>query len=236
MLRTVIFDMFETLITHYQSPLYFSAQMAEDAGLPTEQFRLLWRGTEEARTVGKMTLEEALEMILREGGRYSDRLVRKMADKRLSVKEDCFRRLHPEILPLLHGLKEKGLMIGLISNCFSEEAAAIRHSDLFPFFDAACLSWELGVRKPDEAIFRRCADMLSAEPEECLYVGDGGSCELETARALGMTALQAAWYFGAGEPHPYERKPDFPQAEAPLEVLTFLEGQTALRRKEESTP
>ena len=31
MIRAVIFDMFETLITHYESPLYFGAEMAEDA-------------------------------------------------------------------------------------------------------------------------------------------------------------------------------------------------------------
>ncbi len=30
MTRAVIFDMFETLITHYHSPLYFGAQMAAE--------------------------------------------------------------------------------------------------------------------------------------------------------------------------------------------------------------
>ncbi len=36
MTQAVIFDMFETLITHYQSPLYFGAQMAMDAGIPED--------------------------------------------------------------------------------------------------------------------------------------------------------------------------------------------------------
>ena len=38
MIRAVIFDMFETLITHYNSPLYFGKQMAEDAGIPENRF------------------------------------------------------------------------------------------------------------------------------------------------------------------------------------------------------
>ena len=31
--------------------------------------------------------------------------------------------MHEEIIPLLRSLKENGTLIGLISNCFSEEAA-----------------------------------------------------------------------------------------------------------------
>ena len=34
-------------------------------------------------------------------------------------------------------------------------------------------------------------DKLSVSPDECIYVGDGGSLELETASQIGMKALQA---------------------------------------------
>lgn len=62
MIRAVIFDMFETLITHYNSPSYFSPQMAADAGMPEEKFQALWRPTELERTIGKVTFEEVVEM------------------------------------------------------------------------------------------------------------------------------------------------------------------------------
>ena len=45
MIRAVIFDMYETLITHYRCPLYFSSQMAADAGIPAVDFQLLWYAT-----------------------------------------------------------------------------------------------------------------------------------------------------------------------------------------------
>ena len=222
MIRAVIFDMYETLITHYRCPLYFSAQMAADAGIPAMDFQRLWHATEAARTTGRLTLEDALTDILRAQGRYSPVLVQTLVSRRTATKEACFRHLHEGILPMLNALKERGMLVGLISNCFSEEAAVIRQSVLYPCFDAPLLSWEEGLQKPDEAIFRRCMERLNVMPEECLYVGDGGSHELETARSLGMTALQAAWYLRENTLQPCGRNPEFPQLEHPMEVLEHL--------------
>lgn len=222
MIRAVIFDMFETLITHYQSPLYFGAQMAEDAGIAENKFQELWRPTESDRSIGKQTLEEVLEMILRANECYSGEVINKIVQKRIATKEDCFRHLHPEILPMLEQLKEKGWKVGLINNCFSEEADVIRKSILFPYFDAVYLSYEQGVQKPDEEIYRRCMERLEVTPEECLYIGDGGSNELEAATAIGMKAVQAAWYLQNGTLQPTGRKDEFVQMEKPMDVLAYL--------------
>ena len=223
MVRAVIFDMFETLITHYNSPLYFGAQMAKDAGIPEEKFQALWRPTEHDRAIGKLTLEEALEQILKENQCYSEKLLKQLTAKRIAAKEECFRHLHQEIVPMLSEIKEKGFLVGLISNCFSEEADVIRRSVLFPYFDAVYLSYEQGVQKPDEEIFRRCMDGLTVKAEECVYVGDGGSSELETARKLGMKAVQAVWYLKEGTTQPTGRKQGFVQIEKPLDVLKYLD-------------
>ena len=222
MIRAVIFDMYETLITHYHSPLYFGAQMAADAGIAEEKFQALWRPTEYDRTIGKLTLEEVVESILRENQCYSEELVNKIVKKRIETKQDCFRQLHSEIIPMLKKLKEKGILIGLISNCFSEEAEVIRRSVLFPYFDAAILSYEQGVQKPDEEIYKRCMASLGVAPEECLYIGDGGSNELEAARTLGMKAFQAVWYLQEGTSQPMGRMEAFEQLESPRDVLEHL--------------
>lgn len=55
MVKAVIFDMYETLITHFDSPLYFGTQMAIDAGIEEEKFQKIWRSTEEDRTIGNIT-------------------------------------------------------------------------------------------------------------------------------------------------------------------------------------
>ena len=142
MIRAVIFDMFETLIIHYRSPLCFGAQMAEDAEIPVDRFQALWRSTEYDRCLGRLSFEKALEAIFRENGCYSDSLLQEILARRMKTKEICFAHLHPEIVPLLAQLKKRGLLVGLISNCFSEEAEVIRKSRLYPYFDAALLSCE----------------------------------------------------------------------------------------------
>ena len=148
---------------------------------------------------------------------------RRVVEKRIAIQADCFRHLHPGIVPMLWALRERGIRIGLITNCFSEEAELIRESQLYPYFDAPCLSWEEGTRKPDPAIYRTCLGRLGIAPEACLYVGDGGSFELETARSLGLRALQATWYRqGAFEHKQAALRPDFPQLSDPMEVLDWI--------------
>ena len=222
MIKAVIFDMFETLITHYQSPLYFSAQMAEDAAISVAEFRKYWDPTESDRSIGKLTFEETIRMVLQRNGCYSQARLDTIAAKRSAAKVECFRHLHPQILPMLARLRERGISIGLISNCFSEEVGPIRQSVLFPYFDAVCLSYEEKVQKPDVEIFVRCMERLSVKAAECIYVGDGGSFELETADRLGMNALQAVWYLQEGTVQILSRKLGFDQLEKPLDVLTRL--------------
>ncbi len=225
MTKAVIFDMYETLITHYNCPLYFGGEMAEDAGVLKEEFFRVWRNDkyEWMRTVGKMTLEELLTMTLKDVGNYSQELVEKLAAKRVATKIECFNHLHTQIVPMLEELKKQGLKIGLISNCYFEEAKVIRDSELFPYFDAVCLSCELGIRKPEEDIYKVCMKELSVEADECVYVGDGGSYELETAKKLGMKPVQATWYFKEGTTQPSRPKPDFLQTKEPMDVFGFLE-------------
>ena len=223
-IQAVIFDMYETLVTQFCSPLYYGTQIAGDLGLSPEEFLPGWRATEEARATGRLTFEDAMAELLHRHGISG--LHRQVVEKRIAIQADCFRHLHPGIEPMLSALRERGIRIGLITNCFSEEATLIRESVLFPYFDAPCLSWEEGVRKPDPAIYLTCLRRLGIAPEECLYVGDGGSFELETARRLGIQAVQATWYRQAAFEHKQASlRPDFPQLIGPMEVLDFLKGE-----------
>ena len=222
-IQAVIFDMYETLVTQFCSPLYYGTQIAQDLELDPADFLPGWRKTDEARATGKLTFEEVIESLLCHHGIYTPERFQQTVTKRIAIQADCFRHLHPGILPMLARIKDRGLKIGLITNCFSEEAVLIRRSDLFPYFDAACLSYEIGVRKPDPVIYRRCVEMLGIPPENCLYVGDGGSRELETAEKLGMQAVQATWYRKEDfEAYQAPILPPFPQIADPLQILELF--------------
>lgn len=223
MVKAVIFDMYETLITLYESPPYFGSHMASDAGIEEERFQAIWRGAETDRTVGNITLEEIVEQILKANGCYSETVMRRIVNKRIRSREEVFEHLHKDIIPMLRALKEKGVLIGLISNCFSEEAEIIKKSVLYPYFDAVCLSFDEGIQKPDPTIFFRCLEKLNVQAEYCLYVGDGGSNELEAAETVGMKAVQAVWYFKEGTCQPSGRKSEFRQIETPLDILNIIE-------------
>ena len=222
MIKAVIFDMFETLITHFESPLYMGKQITEDIGISESKFREVWNTTDDDRTLGKRTLEDVIEEVLRINNCYSEELFDKIITKRRQSKVECFNHIHSEILPLFNTLKESKIKIGLITNCYFEERDVIKDSIFWNYFDSVCMSCELGMKKPEVEIFHKCMKDLEVIPEECLYIGDGGSFELETAQSLGMKALQAVWYLKDGVNQPAKRKKEFMQVETPMEVLKYL--------------
>jgi len=226
MVKAVIFDMFETLITHFESPLYMGKQIASDIGIPEAKFREIWDTTDDDRTLGIRTLEDVIEEVLQVNDCYSTELFETIIAKRKQSKVECFDHIHPEIIPLFQSLKEQNIKIGLITNCYFEERDVIKDSILFEYFDSSCMSCELGMKKPDVAIFHRCMEELAVAPEECLYIGDGGSYELETAKSLGMCPLQAVWYLKDGVNQPAKRKNEFRQVESPMGVMREVLIQT----------
>ena len=112
--------------------------------------------------------------------------------------------------------------IGLISNCFSEEAKIIKNSILYPYFDAICLSYDEGIMKPDKRIFELCMKKLNVNAEECLYIGDGGSNELDAASKVGMKAYQAVWYLNDNNAQQSKRQTIYKNIDNPLEILKLV--------------
>ena len=222
MIKAVIFDMCETLVTLYRSPGYFGKQMAADLGLEEAKFREIWDATEHDRSIGLRSLESVITEIMKKNGIYSEAMLQQIVSKRTNAKVEAFMHLHEEIFPMLIELKHRNVKIGLISNCFSEEVFTIRQSSLYPYFDACMLSYEQGIMKPDKDIFIRCMKKLNVNPEECLYVGDGGSSELEAATQAGMKALQATWYLRDDEGYVSKRNERFAGLDKPMDILQHL--------------
>ena len=106
-----------------------------------------------------------------------------------------------------------------------EEAEAIRANVLASCFDVMMLSCEQGVQKPEHEIFERCLAELSVAPEDCLYVGDGGSQELEAARNVGMETAQACWYFREELGQNARRKRGFRQLNHPMDLLKLIDKE-----------
>jgi HAD superfamily hydrolase (TIGR01509 family) len=68
-------------------------------------------------------------------------------------------------------LRLSGLRTGLLSNSWGTRDAYPREV-LDEFFDAAVISGEVGMRKPEERIFRLAAERLGLSPAECVFIDD----------------------------------------------------------------
>jgi HAD superfamily hydrolase (TIGR01493 family) len=88
---------------------------------------------------------------------------------------------YPDTAAVLHGLRERGVRVGVVSDIAWDIRAHVAHRGLGDLVDTYALSFEVGREKPDPELFRKaCAD-LGADPRATLMVGDnpvrdGGAC------------------------------------------------------------
>lgn len=95
----------------------------------------------------------------------------------------------PEVRVELTRLRQAGHPIALISNFDTPLRAILQGQGLLPFFDAVAISSELGVRKPQSAIFRWALDALGVQASDAIMVGDSVFSDVEGANAAGIAAL-----------------------------------------------
>jgi putative hydrolase of the HAD superfamily len=94
--------------------------------------------------------------------------------------------LSEPMLSLLRQVRGAGLKTALLSNSWG---VGIYPADvLAELFDAVVISAEVGMRKPEERIFRHAAQLLGLAPGECAFVDDI-EANVQAAEALGMTGV-----------------------------------------------
>lgn len=93
------------------------------------------------------------------------------------------------IISILLNLKSNGKKICLISNVDIIDIKHWEKSPLCSLFDEAVFSYEVGYLKPQAEIYNIALKRMNAEPEQCIFVGDGGSDELGGAKELGMKTI-----------------------------------------------
>lgn len=96
----------------------------------------------------------------------------------------------PESRAVLDGIAKNGsYLLATINNEPRElNEYRIRKFDLRREFDCFFSSCYLGVRKPDEGIYRLALEVTERSPEECVFIDDR-ELNLECARALKMRTI-----------------------------------------------
>lgn len=190
MIKTIYFDLFFTLIIpayEKEDNEYSILSLSVEEWEKYAENEILYR----ERALGAVRSEK--EIIDKIVSVLPFPVSRKQKDAVLAAREKrmyaALQNISPEIIEVLAILKDKNIKIGLISNADKIDCKYWQESRLFPFFDDAVFSCDAGLLKPDRRIYELALHNLNASPEECLFVGDGGSNELYGARLAGMKTV-----------------------------------------------
>lgn len=189
--KAILFDLYDTLIwlDVDQSDLG-RRELAARVGVPLERFMAVWRGSVNDRMLGKGNglAGHVADTLTALGIAPTSDLI---ADLVAIERRRLGRSVHPypSTVPVLEELGRRGYRLGLLSNVSDGAAFPIVHLGLPRLFDEMILSHEVGLLKPDPAIFQLACERLGAAPGETMFVADGGFGELDAARGLGIFSV-----------------------------------------------
>lgn len=112
----------------------------------------------------------------------------------LRVSSLASRQLFEDALPTLRALKQRGYLLGVVTNRhyggepFREDLREIGLLDYFDYSHMA-ISADLGIRKPHPDIFNYALKALNVLPREAAMVGDSLRADVAGAKMMGIVAI-----------------------------------------------
>jgi HAD superfamily hydrolase (TIGR01549 family) len=166
-----------------------------------EHIRALKRWNPEIEANGPIVVMQILQQL---GIERADIPLGTTIYEALRVRIPQSRPLFSDTLPTLAALQQRGFLLGVVTNRlyggepFQED---LRTLGLLNYFDPRhiAISGDLGVRKPNPAIFLHALKALNVEPEHAAMVGDSLNADILGAQKLGVLAIwkpkpkQIAW-------------------------------------------
>jgi putative hydrolase of the HAD superfamily len=136
--------------------------------------------------------------------------------------------LHDDVLPCLDALAGS-YRLGVIANQPSAVKEALRRDGLVRYFEVWGVSDDVGIEKPDPALFTHVLEEAVVEPSMSVMVGDRLDYDVRPAKAAGMHAV---WVLRGEAPDNPTREQ---LAEADASVGGLLELPSALAKLEVTT-
>ena len=227
--KTILFDLYETLISEFDPDWTPQPSMAARLGVEEAAFTETWRHVYAQRMTGTIPdFTAALHVMCQRLGSTPDAaVIAQLHRERLAAKARPFTCIAAPIVGLIQRLHAMSIKLGVLSNAAREEGAAWEACVLAPFFDTVVFSYQVGLMKPDPQVYWLACERLGTTAADTLFVGDGGSDELVGAARAGLTAYWAQWFFvqWPAEKRPAswrERAARFPALPTPEDLLHRL--------------
>jgi putative hydrolase of the HAD superfamily len=184
-LRAVVFD-YGMVLTGSREPESHTA-LLRITGLPMDRFESLYWADRHAYDEGKLTGIAFWQKFLRDAGLP---LNPDTVEKLNHCDASMWTTENPAMVAWQLALKQRGLLTAILSNMGDNVLASVERAfDWIHRFDVLVWSYQLGVAKPDQAIYLHTLAKLGIQPEETLFIDDKLE-NIEAARALGMVAMQ----------------------------------------------
>lgn len=101
--------------------------------------------------------------------------------------------LFPDTVPVLRALRQKGYLLGLVTNGSSlMQNRKLDCCGIRPLFDSVLVTGDEGIHKPRPEPFWRIASRLGVAPADCVYVGDHPRNDVQGAQNAGMRPILLA--------------------------------------------
>jgi HAD superfamily hydrolase (TIGR01509 family) len=182
-IKAVIFDIGGILERPFDDVLF--SELSRMLGVPEPTLRQERAAAAVALAEGRMTLREFYVRLTR--GVDADAVVA----RHLSLYAAATVPLDARVLTLIGELRRRHV-VACLTNTEVEVGRFNRERGLYRPFDRAFLSTELGLHKPDRAIFERVLADLRCAPDETVFTDDN----LENAAGARATRMHAIHYTG----------------------------------------
>jgi len=90
---------------------------------------------------------------------------------------------------IISRLKEDGYKVSILSNAEPFLAEVNMRRGRYEGFDSVILSYQVGLKKPDERIFKLAAEKLGLSAKECIFIDDR-RMNVNASRRVGMAGIQ----------------------------------------------
>lgn len=217
----VIFDLFHTL-TSLEAIGKNRPRTADILGVPPERWYQAIVDTADDRYSGKLRdpLEITRSLAHAIDPTVPDGRIREATAYRIDRFKGALTNISAVTEHTLVTLRLMGKRIGLVSNADVVEAAGWEDSPIAPLFDSVIFSCEVGLVKPQQEIYELALRRIGAGAKDCLFVGDGGSHELEGARRAGLATVMITGHISRLFPEKVAER--LPYADFVIETLDQL--------------
>jgi len=206
-IRAVLFDLGDTLVSYYQPQDFLPIlRRSLDACLRTlghdpasgeagtELVHQALELNQERADLAVWPFEERLRVLFARYAQFMDSELLDRLSQAFLQPIFATAQVSHDALPVLLGLRRRGVRTAIVSNTPWGSAGRIWRSELarhglLTAVDAVVFCQDVGWRKPHPAPFRRALETVGVAPKEAAFVGDNPVWDVEGAEGAGLLPI-----------------------------------------------